>query len=145
MCMCIPPSKTQRDTNPTPDFVWTSAPVGKTCWRPAVLILGRREASRNQIAPWWGLGFCSVSWLLLSAQKAAYSATLSRGYLQRQEWENYGPIHANAKRQHQIPSNDGLEFFYDNTPEQNPIVHQKHIFIKIIVISRFFKSRNSYA
>ena len=33
----------------------------------------------------------------------------------------------------------------NNTPEQNPIVHQKHIFIKIIVISRFFKSRNSYA
>ena len=47
MCMCIPPSKTQRDTNPTPDSVWTSAPVVKTCWRPAVLILGRRESSRN--------------------------------------------------------------------------------------------------
>ena len=47
MCMCIPPSKTQRDTNPTPDSVWTSAPVVKTCWRPAFLILGRRELSRN--------------------------------------------------------------------------------------------------
>ena len=64
-----------------------------------------------KIAPWWGLGFCSVFWLLLSALKAAYSATLSRGYLQRQEWENYGRIHASAKRQHLNPSNDGLEFF----------------------------------
>ena len=65
MCMCIPPSKTQRDTNPTPDSVRTCAPVVKTCWQPAVLILGRRESSRKSIAPWWGLGFCSVSWLLL--------------------------------------------------------------------------------
>ena len=47
MCMCIPPSKTQRDTNPTPDSVWTSALVVKTCWRPAVLILGQRESSGN--------------------------------------------------------------------------------------------------
>ena len=62
----------------------------------------------------------------------------ARGYLQRQEWEIYGRIHAKAKRRHQNPSNDGLEFFSDNTPEQNPIVHQEHIFIKIIVISRFF-------
>ena len=46
-----------------------------------------------------------------SAQKAAYSATLSRGYLQRQEWENYGRIHASAKRQHPNLSNNGLEFF----------------------------------
>ena len=56
-----------------------------------------------------------------------------------------GRIHASAKRQHLNPSNDGLEFFEDNTPGQNPIVHQMHIFIKIVVISRFFKSRNSYA
>ena len=33
------------------------------------------------------------------------------GYLYRQEWEIYGRIHANAKRQHLNPSNDGLEFF----------------------------------
>ena len=45
------------------------------------------------------------------AQKAVYSATLSGGYLQRQEWENYGRIHASAKRQHLNPSNEGLEFF----------------------------------
>ena len=45
------------------------------------------------------------------AQKAAYSATPSRGYLQRQEWENYGRIHASARRQHLNPSNDGLELF----------------------------------
>ena len=35
----------------------------------------------------------------------------ARGYLYRQEWENCGRIHANAKRQHLTPSNDGLEFF----------------------------------
>ena len=35
----------------------------------------------------------------------------ARGYLQRQEWENYGQIHAKTKRRHQNPSNDGLEFF----------------------------------
>ena len=35
----------------------------------------------------------------------------ARGYLYRQEWENYGQIHASAKRQHLNPSNDGLEFF----------------------------------
>ena len=46
-----------------------------------------------------------------SAQKAAYSATLSRGYLQGQEWENYGRIHASTKRQHPNPSHDGLKFF----------------------------------
>ena len=70
MCMCIPPSKTQRDTNPTPDSVWTSALVVKTCWRLAVLIFGRMESSRNQIAPWWGLGFCSVSWLPLFGRES---------------------------------------------------------------------------
>ena len=43
------------------------------------------------------------------AQKAAYSATLRRGYLQRQEWENYGRIHASAKRQHLNLSNYRLE------------------------------------
>ena len=47
ICMCIPPSKTQRDTNPTPDSVWTSALVVKTCWRPAVLILGKGESLGN--------------------------------------------------------------------------------------------------
>ena len=93
----------------------------------------------------WVLGSAQSPGGSFLAQKAAYSATLLRGYLQRQEWENYGRIHPNAKRQHLNPSNDGLEFFKDNTPERNPIVHQKHIFIKIIVISRFFKSRNSYA
>ena len=35
----------------------------------------------------------------------------ARGYLQKQEWENSGRIHAKAKRRHQNPSNDGLEFF----------------------------------
>ena len=35
----------------------------------------------------------------------------ARRYLQRHEWEIYGRIHAKTKRRHQIPSNDGLEFF----------------------------------
>ena len=35
----------------------------------------------------------------------------ARGYLYRQEWENYGRIHASAERQHPNPSNDSLEFF----------------------------------
>ena len=35
----------------------------------------------------------------------------ARGYLYRQGRENYGRIHASAKRQHLNPSNDGLEFF----------------------------------
>ena len=35
----------------------------------------------------------------------------ARGYLQRQEWENYGQIHAKTKQRHQNPSNDGLDFF----------------------------------
>ena len=57
------------------------------------------------------LGSAQSPGCCFSAQKAAYSATLSEGYLQRQEWENYGRIHANAKRKHLNPSNDGLEFF----------------------------------
>ena len=35
----------------------------------------------------------------------------AREYLYIQEWENYGRIHASAKRQHLNPSNDGLEVF----------------------------------
>ena len=35
----------------------------------------------------------------------------ARGYLQRQECENYGRIHAKTKRRHQNASNDVLEFF----------------------------------
>ena len=35
----------------------------------------------------------------------------ARGNPYRQEWENYGQIHASAKQQHSNPSNDGLEFF----------------------------------
>ena len=62
-----------------------------------------------------------------------------------EEWEDEGQIHANAKRQHLNPSNDGLDFLCKHIPEQNPIVHKMHIFIKFVVISRFFKSRNSYA
>ena len=46
-----------------------------------------------------------------------------------------GRIHANAKRQHLKPSNDDLHFFWKHIPEQNPIVHQMHIFIKVVVIS----------
>ena len=61
------------------------------------------------------------------------------------EWKDEGRIYANAKRQHVTPSNDGLELFCKHIPEQNPIVHQMHIFIKFVVISCFFKSGDSHA
>ena len=95
MCMCIPPSKTQRDTNPTPDSVWTSALVAKTCWRPAVLILGRRESSGNEITPWWGLGFCSVSWLLLFGPE---SGLLSDAFARISEEAGTGELWTNPRK-----------------------------------------------
>ena len=61
-----------------------------------------------------------LGWVLGSAQSLQAAAFRpehgllsegARGYLYRQEWENYGRIHASAKRQHLNPSNDILEFF----------------------------------
>ena len=65
MCMCIPPSKTQRDINPTQDTIYTLARVLVNLLATCDLSQGKGSRSKNQIAPWWGLGFCSVSWLLL--------------------------------------------------------------------------------
>ena len=50
-------------------------------------------------------------------------------------WKNEGRINANAKRQHLNPSNDGLECFGKHIPDQNPVVHQMHVFINFAVIS----------
>ena len=145
MCMCIPPSKTQLDTNPTQDTIYTLAWVLVNLL--ATCDLSQGEGSRKEIKLPLGGVLGSAQSLQAAAFRPEHGlvSEAARVYLQRQEWENYGQIHAKGERRHQNPSNDGLEFFEDNTPEHNPIVHQKHIFIKIIVISRFFKSKNSYA
>ena len=80
------------------------------------------------------LGSGSVSCCCFSARTAACSVTLSEDICTTEEWEDEGRINANAKRQHLNLSNDGLEFFWKHIPDQNPIVHQMHIFIKIAVI-----------
>ena len=63
----------------------------------------------------WPLGgvFGSAQSLQAAASRPEHSllSEAAHGYLQRQEWENYGRIHAKAKRRHQNLSNDGLEFF----------------------------------
>ena len=111
MCMCIPPSKTQRDTNPTQDTIYTLA------WVLVNLLAtchpSQGGGSRNKIKLPLGGVFGSAQ----SLQAAAFCpehgllSEAARGYLQRQEWENYGRIHAKTKRRHQNPSNDGLELF----------------------------------
>ena len=76
-----------------------------------VLVLGRGCDDLIRIAPWRGLGSGSVSCCCFSARTAAYSATLCEDICTTEEWKDEGQIHANAKRQHLNPSNDGLEFF----------------------------------
>ena len=76
-----------------------------------VLVLGRGCDDLIRIAPWRGLGSGSVSCCCFSARAAAYSARLCEDICTTEEWEDEGRIHANAKRQHLNPSNDGLEFF----------------------------------
>ena len=70
--------------------------------------------------PGWGVGVCVcvcvyaplvVSCCCFSARTAAYSTRLCEEVCTTEEWEDEGRIHANAKRQHLNPSNDGLEFF----------------------------------
>ena len=100
-----------------------------------VLVLGRVGDDKTRIAPWRGLGSGSVSCCCFSARTAAYSAKLCEDICTTEEWEDEGRIQANAKRQHLGPSNDGLEIFSQHIPEQNPIVHQMHIFIKFVVMS----------
>ena len=111
MCMCIPPSKTQRDTNPTQDTIYTLAWVLVNLLATCDLSYG--EGSREKIKLPLGGVLGSAQSLQAAASRPEHSL-LSEGarwYLQRQEWENYGRIHAKAKQRHQNPSNESLEFF----------------------------------
>ena len=73
--------------------------------------------------------------MLLFGPNSGLLSDATRGYLHNREWEDEGRIHAKREAQHQNPLNDGLEFFERHTPDQNPVVHQMHSFIKIVVIS----------
>ena len=64
-----------------------------------------------EFAPWWGLGSAQSLQAPAFRPEHGLLSEAARGYLQRQEWENYGRIHAKTKRRHQNPSNDGVEFF----------------------------------
>ena len=134
MCMCIPPSKTQRDTNPTQDTIYTLA-----CLRAKGVV---KKLNCPLVGSWVLL---SLSRLLPFGPNTAYSARLRVCICRGRNGRIMDESTQKRSNDTKIRQNDGLEIFQDNTPEQNPIVHQKHIFIKIIVISRFFKSRNSYA
>ena len=111
MCMCIPPSKTQRDTNPTQDTIYTLACVLVNLLATCDLSQGEGSCKKIKLPLGGVLGSAQ------SLQAAAFRpehgllSEAARGYLQRQEWWNYGRIDAKAKRRHQNPSNDGLEFF----------------------------------
>ena len=76
-----------------------------------VLVLGPGLDDEIRMAPWRDLGSGSVSCCCFSAQTAAYSARLCEDICTTGEWKDEGRMHANAKRQHLNPSNDGLEFF----------------------------------
>ena len=76
-----------------------------TCLRAKVVV------RKDLFAPWWGLVFCSVPRLLLFGPNGGLLSDASQRYLYREEWEEDGRNHANAKRKHLNPSNDGLEFF----------------------------------
>ena len=76
-----------------------------------VLVLGRGCADLIRIAPCRGLDSSSVSCRCFSARTAAYSTRLCEEVCTTEEWEDERRIHADAKRQHLNPSNDGIEFF----------------------------------
>ena len=77
----------------------------------SVLVLGRGCADSIRIGPWRGLDSGSVSCSCFSARTAAYSTRLCEEVCTTEEWEDQRLIHANAKRHHLNPSNDGLEVF----------------------------------
>ena len=106
ICICIPPSKLQRQT-----LIGRSTQVSWNLMETPVLALGQGCADLFGIAPWRGLGSGAVSCCCFLAQTAAYSARLCEDICTTEEWEDEGRIHANAKRQHLNPSNDGLELF----------------------------------
>ena len=88
MCMCIPPSKTQRDTHPTQDTIYTLAWV-------LVNLLATCDLSRAKgVMEKINLPLGGVLGSAQSLQAAAFQpehgllSEAARGYLQRQEWEN---------------------------------------------------------
>ena len=111
ICMCIPPSKLQHNTTQRQTLIGRSTQVSLNLMETPVLVLGRGCADLIRIAPRRGLNSASVSCCCFSAQTAAYSTRLCEEVCTTEEWENEGRIHANAKRQHLNPSNDGLESF----------------------------------
>ena len=111
ICMCIPPSKLQRNTTQRQTLIGRSTQVSCNMLETPVLVLGRRCADFIGIAPRRGLDSGSVSCCCFSARTAAYLTRLCEEVCTTEEWENEGRIHASAKRQHLNQSNDGLEFF----------------------------------
>ena len=108
---CIPPSKLQRNTTQRQTLIARSTQVSLNLMETPVLVLVRGCADFIRIAPWRGLDSGSVSCCCFLARTAAYSTRLGEEVCKTEEWEDEGQIHANAKRQHLNPSNDGLEFF----------------------------------
>ena len=111
ICMCIPPSKLQRNTIQRHTLIGRSIQVSLNLMETLVLVLGRGCADLIRIAPWRGLNSGSVSCCCFSARTAAYSTSLCEEVCTTEEWQDERRIHANAKRQQLNPSNDGLEFF----------------------------------
>ena len=80
MCMCSPPSKTQRDTNPTPDSVWTSALVVQNLLAACCPDLRAKGVVKKLNCPLVGSWvLLSLSRLLRSGPNTAYSARLRVG------------------------------------------------------------------
>ena len=109
--ICIPPSKLQH-AQPNAELTQgaRSGSLVNLLAAP-VLSLGRGGDVKIKLAPWWGLGFWSVSWMLLFGQNSGLLGDATRGYLYNREWGDEGQIHAKREALHQNPSNDGLEFF----------------------------------
>ena len=76
ICMCIPPSKLQRNTTQGQTLIGRSTQVSWNLLETPVLVLGRGCADLIRIAPWRGLDSGSVSCCCFSARTAAYSTRL---------------------------------------------------------------------
>ena len=111
ICICIPPSKLQRNTTQRQTHIGRSTQVSLNLMETPVLVMGRGCADLIRIAPWKGLDSGSVSCCCFSARTAAYSTRLCEEVCTTEEWEDEGRIHANAKQQHLNQPKDGLEFF----------------------------------
>ena len=111
ICMCISPSKLQRNTTQRQTLIRRSTKVSRNLMETPVLVRGRGCADLIGIAARRGLDSGSVSCCCLLAKTAAYSTRLCEEVCTTEEWEDEGRIRANAKQQHLNPSNDGLELF----------------------------------